>query len=187
MIALASDCLMFELAGGEMVPLAAAHIAVELDAETAAIFDAEFIRHAAKAIFHYFRYELGRQTVTVAEFAGALEKVLSGFALRAPAVAAARPKLPVLESDLCRLANEPGTDSELFFYPRLRQELRRQLSQAPRVVRFRGLRNCVKRLTGAQRWSPRCRQLQDQIVAYLRECLGAEPRQAELALMVDSL
>src|SRR5438067_11319431 len=143
MIALASDYLMFELADGESVPFSTAHISVELSAESAALFDAEFVRHAANAIFHYFRHELGRQTVSVAEFAGALEKVLSGFALNSPVVAGGRAALCILESDLRRLADESGKDSELFFFARLRHELRRQLSRAPKIVRFRGLRGCV--------------------------------------------
>ena len=66
-----------------------------------------------------------------------------------------------------------------------RDELRRQMSQTPRVLRFRGLRCCVKRLAGAQRWSLRCQCLQDRIVEYLRECLSAERRQTDFALVVE--
>jgi len=53
------------------------------------------------------------------------------------------------------------------------------------VLRFRGLRGCVKQLTGAQRWSQRCDVLQEQIVAYLRECLSADRDQAKCALVVE--
>jgi hypothetical protein len=52
-------------------------------------------------------------------------------------------------------------------------------------VRFSGLRGCVKHLAGARRWSPRCQGLHDQIVAYLRECLGAEARATECSLVVE--
>ena len=60
-----------------------------------------------------------------------------------------------------------------------------QLRQSPRVVRFRGLRGCVKHLAGARRWSPRCENLQDQIVGYLRECLSNESRETECRLVVE--
>jgi hypothetical protein len=91
----------------------------------------------------------------------------------------------VLESDLCRLAHESGQARELVFFPRLRAELQRHLQQSPRVLRFRGLRGCVKQLTGARRWGLRCRTLEEEIVAYLRECLSAEPAPVEVALLVE--
>jgi hypothetical protein len=186
MIALASDYMMFKLANGDTVPFSPMNISIEVDADTASAFDPEFIRQAANAVFHFFQYELKRETISVAEFAEAMEKVLSGFAPgnSAPPEQGKTP-LHVLESDLVRLAQESGKDAELFFFSILREELRRQLKQAPQVVRFRGLRCCVKHLTGARRWNGRCRQLQDEIVDYLRNCLSAEKGDLERALVVD--
>src|SRR5712691_676536 len=185
MIALASDYLLFELACGETVPFSAEDMSIEVCGDSAGLFDSEFVRHAANAVFHYFKYELQRQTVSVAEVSGALEKILNGFALRKLRGVTLLSAPAVLESDLRPLAEASGTNSELFFFPRLREELRRQLSHGPRVVRFSGLRGCVKRLAGARRWSGRCRKLEEQIIDYLRECLTAEPKKMELALVVD--
>ncbi len=188
MIALASDCLLFRLASGESVPCSAGTISVQLLGDTANLFDAEFIQHAARAVFHYFKQELGRHSVSVGEFAAALEKVLRGFALTARPAAAAPPAPPApaaLESDLCRLASESGQGWELLFFPRLRDQLRRQLEQAPRVLHFHGLRGCVMQLAGARRWSRRCRRLEEQIVAFLRQCLRADAGPARLSLVVD--
>jgi len=53
------------------------------------------------------------------------------------------------------------------------------------VLRFRGLRGCVKQLTGARRWSLRCQSLEGEIVAYLRQCLSVESAPEEFALMVE--
>lgn len=184
MITLAAGCLIFRLANGESIPFSADMISVELLGETAQLFDPDFVCHAANAVFHYFKQEMGRQTVTVAEFAEALEKVLRGFKLQAPVEEPISPR-GVRESDLCRLASESGQGCELFFFPKLRDELREQLRHEPRVVRFRGLRGCVKQLAGARRWNWRCRSLEEQIVAYLRECLSAEARRGELALVVE--
>lgn len=186
MIALRTDCLLFQTASGVSMPFSSDMISAELLGDQAKLFDAEFVRHAAKAVFHYFRHELGRHTVSVGEFAVALEKVLRGFALTAQQReedAAGRPA--VLELDLCGLAGESEGGCELFFFPRLRAELRRNVRQAPRVLRFRGLRDCVKRLTGARRWNLRCRQLEERIVEYLRECLSAEAGRPHLALVVE--
>ena len=184
MITLASDCLLFRLATGESIPFSAEMISGELLGETVASLDPEFLRHAAHAVFHYFKRDQGRQTVSVGEFAEALEKVLRGFALPAnPPVAA--PAGGLRELDLCRLAEESGPGCELFFFPRLRHELRSQLDQAPRVLRFHGLRCCVKRLAGTRRWTSRCRNLEEQIVEFLRECSGADAGQRKFALVVE--
>ena len=186
MITLASDCLLFEMATGESMPYSADMVSVELEGDTAELFDAEFVRHAANAVFHYFKHELGRQTVSLGEFAGALEKVLRGFA--ATAQASADSQLPAARAGV-RFA--PAG-------PRIRPGLRaavlcracapnysEHLRQAPRVLRFRGLRGCVKQLTGARRWSLRCQSLEGEIVAYLRQCLSAEPAPKEFALVVE--
>jgi len=185
MITLAADCLLFELASGESVPYSAEMVAVELEGDTADLFDAEFVRHAANAVFHYFKHELGRQTVSVGEFAGALEKLLRGFAATARQTQDANCRPRVLESDLLRMARESGQGCELLFFARLRAELQRHLQQAPRVLRFRGLRDCVKQLTGARRWGQRCQHLEGEIVAYLRQCLSASSTPEEFALMVE--
>jgi len=70
-------------------------------------------------------------------FRGALEKVLSGFALGTLRDGALLPAASgILQSDLRPLADASGILSELSFFPRLREELRRQLTHAPRIMRF---------------------------------------------------
>jgi len=181
MIALASDFLLFELTSGERVPFSAETISVELMGDSDSVLEPELVKHAAASVFHYFKHELGQETVSVAEFAGALEKVLRGLGCT---VHAAEP-VENVEADLAQLANESDGGCELTFFPKLRGALRTQLKSSPRFVRFHGLRGCVKQLAGARRWSPRCESLQDQIVEYLRQCLSAESRDAECALVVE--
>ena len=184
MIALDSEYLLFELANGESVPFSSEMISVEITGDSSTMFDQEFVRQAAASVFHYFKYELGRETVSMGEFAGALEKVLRGFTASAQtAETKARPS--VSEFDLRQIANEFAGGCELFFFPRLRHELRTHLAQSPRLVRFCGLRGCVKHLAGARRWSPRCQQLHDRIVEFLRGCLNAEREQKSCTLLVE--
>lgn len=185
MIALLSDCLLFQLTNGESVPCSADMISVELVGGSNGWLDPEVLRHAAASVFHYFKAELCRESVTVGEFAGALEKVLHnlGFTIRAGAMESRAQE--ILETDLGLMAGESGGGFELFFFPRLRNELRAQLRHAPRVLRFRGLRGCVKQLAGARRWSGRCDKLRDHIVEYLRQCLTAETASTDCALVVE--
>jgi len=196
MIWLAQDYLLFELASGERVPFSAEAVSVELGGPGGESCDPELLRQATKAVFHYFQHELKRQTVTLVEFSAALEQVLRGFTLQAaapppaaqptphptpaPTIPAPPPGAP---ADLQQLVAEAG-GLELVFFGRLRDELRSQLRRSPRLLRFDGLRGCVKRLAGARRWSPRCRALQERIVEYLRACTAADHADRDCALVI---
>ena len=185
MIWLGSEYLMFQMPSGESVAFSSEAIAVEIVDETDGQLDANMVRQAANAVYHYFKHELGRQTVTVREFAEAMEKALDGFEISIVSTQPARPDQRVAEADLCRIAQDSGRAFELNFFPRLRDELRIQLLTSPRVVRFTGLRSCVKQLTGAKRWSNRCALMEEQIVGYVRQCLTHDAAQTGCMLMVD--
>ena len=183
MIALHSDCLLFKLNSGESVPCSPSMISVEIIGETDSQLDPETLQHAAASVFHYFKNELDRASVTIGEFSVALEKVLLqlGYTIHAGETLAAQNR----STDLACIARESAENLELLFFPRLRNELRLQLRQSPAVLRFRGLRGCAKQLAGARRWSRRCEQIEDQIVEYLRGCLTAEAEKNQCALVVE--
>ncbi len=184
MISLQSDHLLFQLTNGESIPCSAEMITIEIAGNSEGLLDPELLRQAASSVFHYFKVDQERESVTVGEFALALEKALHGLGLTLYAdhmPADGEPR----ESDLGALVRESAENLELFFFPRLRIELRAQLRHAPRVLRFRGLRGCAKQLAGAQRWGPRCERMQEQIVEYLRNCLTAEAEKTECALVVE--
>jgi hypothetical protein len=185
MIWLSSDYLLFQMPSGESIPFSSEAIAVEFVDEAEGEIDAELVRQAAMAVYFYFKHELQRDTVTVTEFSGAMEKVLDGFEIAIVPNPAQGADRRLVETDLGALAKCSGREFELGFFPRLRDELRGHLQTSPEVVRFRGLRECVKHLAGAKRWSPRCRELEDQIIRFMRECLGAEARNARCTLVLD--
>lgn len=180
MIALASDCILLRQPNGEAAPASGFGIAVEVIAEGENPFDEAFVMEASAAVLHYFKEVEGRESVTLDEFAQSLEKVLKGFQASADAGTER-----VAEADLRSLIGEAEAALELTFFPRLRDELRARLQQSPRVLRFRGLRPCVKQLAGARRWNARCQNLQEQIVNFLRECLSVEPHPANCSLVVE--
>lgn len=184
MTPLPDDSLVFKLAGHDTIPCAATQIQFEVAGEAAGLVDAELLKNAAAAVLHYFRTEEHRVSVSVEEFAAAMERVLHGLGLMHLKAASPAVVLPpaVAETDLRLLASD---DLELLFFQRLRAELRRQLGPAPRLVRFHGLRECVKRLAGARRWSGRCQRLHDQIVDYLRTSLSAESPAHPCGLVVQ--
>ena len=81
MIALQSDCLIFQLTNGESIPCSAEMISVEIvgGSDDFDALDPKMLRHATASVFHYFKTELERESVTVGEFAQALEKALQGL------------------------------------------------------------------------------------------------------------
>lgn len=178
MIQLHHDCLYLDDGGGELVPVNADSLAVEVLGQHAESIDIDTVRQAAAAVVHFFREVIGRETVSVQEFAEALAKVLKEVGLCVvPTTTApdAAPLLGVAEIDLRQLAARSGKGFELAFFKLLREEMALHLWQGPAMVRCRGLRSCVKQLLGARRWGSRCEELSDRIVDYLRKCLDHHP------------
>ena len=181
MIQLHPDCLIFQTSTGENIPCSAEVVTIELVGD--ANLDPQVVREAAAAVVYYFRNELGREHVSVEEFSCALQKVLGKLGYEVSGAdgpvtvgvaAGGIGPSKVTVANLPELASSSGKGFELFFFQRLRSELKAQLQTAPRVVRFQGLRTCVKQLSGRQRWCPFCEEMSDQIVNYLRECFSAE-------------
>jgi hypothetical protein len=172
------------MADGEAIPCSASDVTIELVGESAALIDEALLRDAAAAVLHYFKVELGRTVVSVVEFSAALEVALRSLGLKVESAGTPEQEWRVTEADLLQLAGESGAAFELTFFARLRDEMRQRLQHSPQVLRFSGLRGCVKQLTGARRWSGRCQNLHDQIVEYLRTCLTVEGGGARCALLV---
>ncbi len=185
MILLRPDCLVFKTPSGDNIPCSAEEITIELLGEAVNKLDHELVQNAAHAVLHFFRFEEQRTMVTIGEFAETLAKVLRDLGLQVTTDA----DLPatetrLIEADLRTMASEMAQGFELVFFQRLRDELRTHLGSSPHIVRFNGLRSCVKEIVGARRWTGRCQQLHDQIVEYLRACLSAESGAAGCALVV---
>jgi hypothetical protein len=186
MIQLNPDALVFKTTQGDLIPCSAERVTIELIGDSAKDLDPEVIRHAAAAVLHYFKEELHKDLVSVAEFSQALEKVLSGLGL---VVGQESPDTPppaplVYEADLCRIASSSGKGCELFFFNNLRAEFRRQEAMTGRIIRFSGLRRCVKQLVGAQKWSRRCQTLSDEIVVFSRSCFQTAGAADDRALII---
>jgi hypothetical protein len=185
MIQLHSDCLVFEVSGGDKIPCSVEKLTIEVLADSLDQIDPEVVRHAATAVLHYFKDDLGRDSVTVDEFTVALEKVLVGLGYRVQTDTKCATLEGVAEADLNALAEGLGESLELHFFRALRDRLRGLLATEPRLVRFHGLRRCAKRVARVRRWCPRSLQTSEEIVQFLRDCWGAEPPRTRCALMVN--
>jgi hypothetical protein len=172
------------MTNGEKIPCSASTVTVELMGSAADLLDRELVENAAAAVLHYFQHDLQRTSVTLSEFTQALEKALRGLGLNVACETPAKKVFQARESDLRVMALEAGKFFELGFFARLRGEVRNGLGQSPQLLRFSGLRGCVKQLAGARRWCPRCERLSDQIVEFLRGCVSQENPSEPCGLMV---
>ena len=178
MIQIQSNYLVFRMSTGELLPCSAEAITEELLGETLNLIEPQTIQEALKAVVHYFREEHLEPSVSVDQFSSALGKVLQGFGFDVVFDEDPRINLRVEETDMARIARETtGQQYELFFFQRLRHEVRSSLRKSPNLIQFHGSRECVKRIVGAERWCNRCRWMHDQIVSYLRNCLEQDSRE----------
>jgi hypothetical protein len=187
MIRLRPDCLVFKSAAspaGEATPVSVQQITLELLGHAANYLDAAVLKEVASGVLHYFKEDLGQETVSAQDFAVALEKALCEMGFDVKTSTVLDQPLRVAEADLQGLARANCEGWELAFFPRLREEVRRQLVGGPQLLRFRGLRGCVKHLVGTKRWTQRCQDLQDQIVGYLRTCLTTERGESTCTMLV---
>ena len=142
MIALKSDCLLFQLANGESVPCSAEMIHFEISGISCGLLEPETLRQPPLPYFTISEpnWNANRHRRRIRHGAG---KSPARAWLRHPRRRHRIADAGAGATDLGRLARESADSLELFFFPRLRNELRTQLRQSPRVVRFRGLRGCV--------------------------------------------
>ena len=155
------------MSSGELLPCSAEAITEELLGDAINLIEPQTIQEALKAVVYYF----------LDQFSCALGKVLQGFGFDVVFDEDPRVNLRVEQTDLCQLAKETtGQGFELFFFQRLRDEVRANLRRSPNVIQFSGLKDCVKQIVGAQRWCDRCRWMHGQIVSYLRTCLDQDSR-----------
>jgi hypothetical protein len=182
MIQLHPEYLIFRTSQGELIPCSAESVTIELIGDASSFLDPDTVREAAAAVVHYFKNDLGQHTVSVAEFSDALERALKCFGYEVTTSALENGRAPI-GTDLREVA-AASENFELSFFKQLRDEFRRQARHSDEVVRFCGLRGCVKRLLGAKRWGQRCESFSDQIVAFLRNCLSIDGDSPARSLVV---
>jgi hypothetical protein len=181
MIQLHPDCLIFRTSQGELIPCSAETVTIEMIGDASSLIDPETVREAAAAVVHYFKYDLHRDTVSIAEFSEALQRALRCFGFDVTTSSFENGVPP--GADLRELARG-AEDVELAFFQRLREEFSRQARDSGEVVRFWGLRECSKQITGAKRWGRSCERFSEQVVAFLRNCLSVEPKAQSRGLIV---
>lgn len=187
MIQLRSDCLVFEVSGGDKIPCSAETVTLELLGDAAGLLDPQTVREAAAAVLHYFREDLGRETVTVAEFTVVLERVLRGLGFEVKASEPEPPPAPAgpaVAVDLGQILAEAGGRA-LDFYPRLRARLEALVrGGAPGALHLHGLQRSARQLAARRRWCPATEAASDEIVRFVRACWQSGAGRAGCTLVI---
>jgi hypothetical protein len=165
MIQLRQDIAWVRAEDGRLMPF-------DTDRLTKSIEQAcEFVGHAdrllaesvAAAIHHYVGEQESDRTISASEISRIVLMVLSTLTRDCIARAYARRR----EWTEIRLDELGGF--ELDFYRQLDEALRTaSVTDETSMMQLRGLRACVMRLCGAQRWGESCRALADEIVDFVR-------------------
>jgi hypothetical protein len=190
-IALREDCFLVSRDDGGTIPCSIEELTLEVAGGAADSVDREWLRQAAAGVIHYYKNELGREHITVAEFAAALSKVLQGFGLTAE-VTTAEPSTQVthvitrkvLVADLREIACDAGKLGELEFFRLLQERFAAALAESPDTLEFCGLRSCVKQIKGRLRWCSTCSDFEAEIVNRLRGWYGQQASEGKSALVV---
>jgi len=125
---------------------------------------------AVEAVLEYFRHDLRRQRVPLAEFVMVATRLLESF-IRDVVISSRN----LSHLDLLEVARRSGTGFELEFYPRIRRFFLERLDPAEpggaagrKTLHLTGLRQCAKFMAGRRRWSKRCAEARDEILALIR-------------------
>ncbi len=195
MIDLHRDSILLVHENGEAVPFCAADVSFDVVGPSvgASGISDELLRQCTAGIVHYFKSDLGRFRITLAEFSAAMVRVLAGFGYDVevngmtegePAHDAQPTPPTVVPLDLQHLAIDAGKMGELEFFPRLKSLMEQGMAQGPRTLDLHGLRPAVKQLLGRKQWSPACRELERRIVETLRHWCRSRPVPRPVGMVV---
>jgi hypothetical protein len=159
------DIAWVRTADGRLTPFDADRLAksIELACELTGHADQLLAESVAAAVYHYARECESDRTIAAAEIARIVLAVLETLTCEDAARAYAR------RSEWAEIRLDTMSGFELEFYRQLDTALREASgTEEMTMVHLRGLRACVMRLRGAQRWGQACRVLADEIVDFVR-------------------
>lgn len=166
MIQLNPRSICLHLPHGETVPLLAKSVVHAYCEQKPLGIDMESwqLEEVAHALIHYLRVDLHRDTIAADDFFEAL----STLVIVVGDHPAQKSEEPIQSANLYHMAQEPGCAFELAFFRAVQRATREFKAQRTRLIRFVGLRPCVKLLLGAKNWGKSCQRLSDEIVDFIR-------------------
>jgi hypothetical protein len=184
MIQVQPDCFWIQTEKGDLIPCSPDSIAIEILGNETPLLDPEVVKQAVHAILYYYQNDLGRNSITIAEFTQSLEEALKSVeGISKKPILETEDKI-ILQMDIAGLAERANSGFELLFFNELRQVMTEKLASKPHIVQCVRLREGIKMILHQNHWNHKCQQLSDQVVAYLRSLLKTHPDRPSCALII---
>ncbi|MEO0454103.1 MAG: hypothetical protein AAFY98_08195 [Verrucomicrobiota bacterium] len=161
---------MLNWAERQSIPLSEGWLSESVDwsAERAGYANWEWTEDVVKALSYYLEEEYATMTISHQDLIGLIHVSIKtiGYPEIAEHATIVAPRVSIY---LPEIAQE--SPWELAFFHRLREKLEQAAETVVRGVRLVGIRPCVKKLRGTNRWQVSCQSLNDEIVAYSRKII----------------
>jgi hypothetical protein len=128
--------------------------------------------HVAASVGNYLRYRYPGNVLSAPGLADAVASVLQVIGY-AEVASHFEPGPPPARISLLELAKKAGTGYELAFFELLRSVMHQFLATRAAYFELFDLELCVKELRARKLWSRDCEALREEIIAFLREQVGA--------------
>lgn len=126
-----------------------------------------FADDVVQAVVHFLRVQYHGTVIAVEALFDKIRHSLKNLGLSEMSEGLAT-KNPPVSISLTDIARRAGSGYELVFYHLLADRFQRAACQGVAHVYCYGLRQCVKNLVGAKKWSPRCERLSADIQEFLQ-------------------
>lgn len=180
MIALRDDLPLVQFESGQVVAFERGWLvrSLVLAAHKAGYPQWWLAEHVAESVATYLRLRFEENVLGVSRLAQTVQSVLQviGYAEVATHF---EPGPPPVRISLFDLAREAGSGYELAFFDILRRTLDQVISTHASHVDLFDMERCVKHLRTKKIWSRDCDSLRSEIVAFVREQIGANDQNRE--------
>jgi len=139
------------------------------------------IQEMAEALIYHLRVDLKRDAIGFDELVSALKELAVACGFQTTTIAVET----IVSADLYVLAQDTGYGFELAFFQSIERAIRDFRAGHARLIRFVGLRACVKMLVGARNWCKKCQRLSDEIVEFIRSHMQLWPQQEAVVFAVS--
>ncbi len=142
-----------------------------------------FAGDITRAVIEYLRHRFPRNTITIEELYGKIERVLAflGCDDIAQTLEIAPPPVRI---SLAEIALDAGDGYELEFFRLLGERIAESESSGTTQILCDGLRSAVKRISSAGRWNRECENLANEIAEFLASELARRRAGGELGLIL---
>jgi hypothetical protein len=136
-------------------------------AESANRADFPFIDDIRDGVLHYLEHKCPWRMLPIEDLFERIKRMLCRIGCEAIADHL-QPLAPPLTVSVARAAKDAGNGFELLFFQMLQEEIDDLRTRGAEDFHFTDIRECSLLLRGSRVWTPRCKKLHQEILAFLQ-------------------